>query len=69
MGPLHLHANTDQAHLLCRCTRATPPNNHYHCLAKASLQMRRLQRGHDAKDIVVARPKMDWVFTLKSLVQ
>ena len=69
MGPLHLHANTDQAHLLCRCTRVTPPTNHYHCLAKASLQMQRLQRGYDAKDVVIARPKMDWVFTLKSLVQ
>ncbi|CAN6327867.1 unnamed protein product [Urochloa humidicola] len=40
----------------CRCTRATPPNSHYHCLAKAGLQMRRLQGGHDANDAAAARP-------------
>ena len=69
MGPLHLSVNTDQAHILCRCARATPPTNHYHYLAKASLQMRRLQRGHDAKHAAVTRPKMDKIFILKSHVQ
>nr|CAB3449441.1 unnamed protein product [Digitaria exilis] len=37
MGPLHLPANMDQAHLLCRCARASPPTNHHHRLTKVDL--------------------------------
>ena len=59
----------DHAHLLCRYAWVTPPTNHHHCLAKANLQMRRLQRGYDANGAAVARPKMDKVVTLKIPVQ
>ena len=38
MGPLHLPANTNQAHLHCRCARATPSTNHRHYLTKAGLR-------------------------------
>lgn len=38
MAPLHLPANTDQAHLLYRCARATPPTNHRHYLTKMGLR-------------------------------
>jgi hypothetical protein len=37
MVPLRLPANTDQAHLLCHCVRATPPTNHHHYLTKTGL--------------------------------
>ena len=69
IGPQHLPASTDHAHLLCHRAQATPPTNHHHSLAKAGLQMRRLQRGHDANGAAVARPKMDKVVTLKIPVQ
>jgi hypothetical protein len=66
MVPLHLPANTDQAHLICRRAQATPPTNHHHCPSKSRLQMQRLQEGQDAKCIVVAHPRKDRVFTLEN---
>jgi hypothetical protein len=57
MGALHLHANTDQAHHHSRKaqgnTNRLPPLPH----AEMSLQMQRLQEGHDAGDTVTARPQ------------
>jgi hypothetical protein len=65
IDPLHLSANTNQAHLICRPTQATPTTIHHHCLAKSGLQMRRLQEGYDANGAVIARPLKDRVFTLR----
>jgi AcrR family transcriptional regulator len=63
MAPLHLPANMDQAHLICRHAQATPPTIHYHYPSKSRLQMRRLQEGHGAKCVVIAHPRKDRAFT------
>ena len=69
MDPLHLPANTNQAHLICHPTQATPTTIHHHCLAKSGLQMRRLQEGYDANGTADACPRVDWIFTQRPHMQ
>jgi hypothetical protein len=45
MDPPHLPANTNQAHLPCRCARATPPTNRCHYLTKTGLRCDASKKG------------------------